>query len=62
MPLASQHLERKSNVFGFLMRKVTILVTSVIKDAFCQFVGFCRSAIPQDTPFCVWLLWLDQCF
>lgn len=62
MSLAGQNLERKSNLFGVLMRKVTILVISVIKDALCQFAGFCRSAVLRDPVFCVWLLWLGQCF
>lgn len=62
MPLASQNLERKSNLFGVLMRKVTILVISVVKDALCQFAGFCRSVVLRDPAFCVWLLWLGQCF
>lgn len=33
MPLAGQHLEPKSNLFGVLLRKVAGLVISVIRDA-----------------------------
>ena len=53
MPLAGQHLERKSNLFGVLLRKVASLVISVIRDALGQFAGFCSSAVPQGPPFCV---------
>lgn len=53
MPLAGQHLERKSNLFGVLLRKAAGLVISVVRDALGQCAGFCSSAVPWGPPFSV---------